>query len=114
MPGDDMNSPIALYRFETMTSKMMKKNSVVMNKSPFAKKDRSVTIESQSNQNMVAQADDPYFEGHSIHSQSPRDASKRLPRSLAQAQSQSVNNSTEKFDWLNSSATPFDKRRVSG
>lgn len=59
LPGDDLNSPIALYRYETMTSKMMKKNSVIMGgigKSSFAGRDKSITMDN----------DAPYFDGKSI------------------------------------------------
>jgi hypothetical protein len=50
LPGEDLNSPVTIYRYETITSKMMKKNSLVFGKgaNAFKNRDKSVTIDSSS------------------------------------------------------------------
>lgn len=54
LPGDDLNSPVALYRYESMTSKLLKRNSIISK----GGKDKSFVLDISSQQ----LGDDPYFD----------------------------------------------------
>ena len=117
LPGDTLNSPNSLYRHEANTSRLMRKPTLYAKakavlKSTFAHRDQSITLDASSN-NLLR--DDSYLDDFpaevedDIVSPTPKI---RIPCNVVQAQSQSVKNSSERFDWLNSSNSVFDNRKM--
>ena len=81
-------------------------------KSTFAHRDQSITLDASSN-NLLR--DDSYlddFPAEEIDDNVSPTPKIRIPRNVVQAQSQSVKNSSERLDWLNSSNSVFDNRKM--
>lgn len=88
-PGDDINDPESLYKYEVLTSQFMR-----------AKKGGGESVGDK----IVALDTSSAADGSTS---SPMNLLQKLNRNFMQSQSQSVQQSMDRFDWLNSSDVPF-------